>query len=571
MKNLLLLSIGIFCCLISVSQWTNINSPTDLQISGVSFVSNDIGYIGGSEGIIYKTEDGGENWTPQVSGITANIFSMTFTDEMNGHAAAGDGTGYILRTTDGGENWTSQSFATSDYLLEIIFTNSTTGYCVGYDGTILKTIDQGETWTAPDQSFSGNIRSIYFTNDTTGYAVSEADVIYKTIDAGETWSTHDSGTSSILLAIFFADEMNGFAAGGSGALVRTEDAGETWSVSESSTNQFLQCGIFTNSEVGYAFGGFGVIINTDDGGETWTEQYAGDFSAQYGWYGVNFINNTGYAVGYEGNIVSTSCVPSTGTDTQLACDSLSWIDGNVYYESNNSATYSLINTEGCDSIVTLDLTISQSTFATDQITACDEYTWIDGVNYTNSNNTAQFILTNAAECDSVITLDLTIQSVDVAVTDNSPTLVADMDNAVYQWVDCDDNYAVIPNETNQSFTATSTGNYAVIVTVGECSDTSSCFSVVVTNIEASVANQFILNPYPNPFESEISISYQLTGSESFATLSLMNTLGELIYSLGVNGSSSVEVVDLSYLAAGMYILRISGAKETLTSTIIKNN
>ncbi len=40
-------------------------------------------------------------------------------------------------------------------------------------------------------------------------------------------------------------------------------------------------------------------------------------------------------------------------DTQTACDSLTWIDGNTYTSSNNTATYILTNAVGCDSIVTL--------------------------------------------------------------------------------------------------------------------------------------------------------------------------------------------------------------------------
>ena len=45
---------------------------------------------------------------------------------------------------------------------------------------------------------------------------------------------------------------------------------------------------------------------------------------------------------------------------------------------------------GCDSIVTLDLTISNSVSGTDTQTACGSYTWIDGNTYTASNNTATF-------------------------------------------------------------------------------------------------------------------------------------------------------------------------------------
>ena len=99
-----------------------------------------------------------------------------------------------------------------------------------------------------------------------------------------------------------------------------------------------------------------------------------------------------------------------GTDIITACDSLVWIDGNTYFANNNTATDTLVNSVGCDSIVTLNLTILNTTFGTDLITACDSYTWIDGVTYTTNNNTATDTLTNASGCDSVVTLDLTILS-----------------------------------------------------------------------------------------------------------------------------------------------------------------
>ena len=100
----------------------------------------------------------------------------------------------------------------------------------------------------------------------------------------------------------------------------------------------------------------------------------------------------------------------TGTDTQTACESFTWIDGNTYTSSNNSATHNIVggSANGCDSIVTLNLTINYSNTGTDVITACDSYTWIDGMTYTASNNTATHTLTNAVNCDSVVTLDLTI-------------------------------------------------------------------------------------------------------------------------------------------------------------------
>ena len=101
---------------------------------------------------------------------------------------------------------------------------------------------------------------------------------------------------------------------------------------------------------------------------------------------------------------------SSVTDLIEACDSYTWIDGNTYTSSNNTATHTLINSVGCDSIISLDLTINESSTGTDTQTAVDSYTWIDGITYTMSNNTATYILTNNNNCDSVVFLNLTIKN-----------------------------------------------------------------------------------------------------------------------------------------------------------------
>ncbi len=110
---------------------------------------------------------------------------------------------------------------------------------------------------------------------------------------------------------------------------------------------------------------------------------------------------------------------STGTDVQTACDSYTWIDGVTYTSSTNTPTFTLTNAVGCDSVVTLNLTINNSTTGTDVQIACETFTWIDGVTYTSSTNTPTFTLTNAVGCDSIVTLNLTINDNIVDVTDVS--------------------------------------------------------------------------------------------------------------------------------------------------------
>ena len=172
-----------------------------------------------------------------------------------------------------------------------------------------------------------------------------------------------------------------------------------------------------------------------------------------------------------------------GTDVITACDSITWIDGNNYTSSTNIPTFTLTNAEGCDSVVTLDLTINNSTFGTDIITACDSATWIDGNTYNASTNIPTFTLTNAAGCDSIVTLNLTISPIDISVVQNPFTIVAMESGATYQWLDCNNGNAVISGETNQTYIPASSGNYAVVVSKNGCTDTSIC--VNFCNIEAN--------------------------------------------------------------------------------------
>ena len=111
------------------------------------------------------------------------------------------------------------------------------------------------------------------------------------------------------------------------------------------------------------------------------------------------------------NGVASSCVcsaVSSSTDVIVACDNYTWIDGNTYNLSNNTATYLFMNAAGCDSTVTLDLTINNSSYSSFNVTACDSYAW-NGNTYTSSG-AYTWTGTNAVGCDSTATLNLTINS-----------------------------------------------------------------------------------------------------------------------------------------------------------------
>jgi len=122
--------------------------------------------------------------------------------------------------------------------------------------------------------------------------------------------------------------------------------------------------------------------------------------------------------------------PSSSTETIVACGSYEW-KGTTYSSSTNNNIGGLIfgaptwtgtNAAGCDSIVTLNLTINQPSYFTETIVACGSYAWHDST-YTASTNTATWVGTNAAGCDSTVTLNLTIQNPSIAPTSITSSVV----------------------------------------------------------------------------------------------------------------------------------------------------
>ena len=110
------------------------------------------------------------------------------------------------------------------------------------------------------------------------------------------------------------------------------------------------------------------------------------------------------------NVLVSVNTSGTSTDIITSCNNYTWIDGVTYTTSNNSASITIPSSSGCDSVVYLDLTINYDSYQTDFQTSCNSYTWIDGVTYTSSTITPTFTLTNQNGCDSIISLNLTIYS-----------------------------------------------------------------------------------------------------------------------------------------------------------------
>jgi len=254
---------------------------------------------------------------------------------------------------------------------------------------------------------------------------------------------------------------------------------------------------------------------------------------------------------------------TTGTDVQSVCDSYTWIDGNTYITSNNNATHILTNSIGCDSLVTLNLTIN-ATAGIDIQSTCDSYIWIDGNTYYTSNNTATHTLINAAGCDSLVTLNLTINNPEVSLSISGIVITANDSTATYQWLDCNDSYSEIFGENNQSFTPTANGSYAVELINFGCVDTSGCVNITTVGIiENDFGSEFVV--FPNPTNGEFTID--MGNSFSIVSVNVTDLSGKTIHSHIFNDTNLINIsLDEP---AGVYLLILQSGESKALIRLVK--
>lgn len=142
---------------------------------------------------------------------------------------------------------------------------------------------------------------------------------------------------------------------------------------------------------------------------------------------------------------------------------------------------------------------------------------------------------------------------ELGVTLNGTTITADAAGQTYQWIDCATDQPIM-GETNQSYTPTVTGDYAVIVDNGICADTSACTLVDFTSLNE--LNNSLVNVYPNPSTGKINIDV-----EGEFELEVMSISGRVIETYNNVQSISIET-------PGTYLLRFNDGANTITKKVI---
>ncbi len=229
------------------------------------------------------------------------------------------------------------------------------------------------------------------------------------------------------------------------------------------------------------------------------------------------------------------------------------IQDGLPFVPNSTATYTVTGTDnnGCQSSDVVVVTVNNPTSATLNVTACDAYT-LNGQTYTASGTYSQ-LLSNSAGCDSTLTLNLTLNyapNQPNIYVQNQVNLSTDLvPGLTYQWITCSD-LTPISGQTAITYNPTSNGVYAVVVTNGCGSDTSLCTSITTIGLDDHLSSQILLYPNPNNGVFTLEMPQALIGQ----TIQIFDMAGRLIQEN--TAQEMKQLIELNDVATGSYWLRI---------------
>ncbi len=243
------------------------------------------------------------------------------------------------------------------------------------------------------------------------------------------------------------------------------------------------------------------------------------------------------------------------------CDPYTTPKGQVLTQSG---TYydTLINRRFCDSVITIHFTRYEPSYDTTDLFGCRSVLSVNGVDVFTTSGTYQTTLVNHNGCDSLVTMHVTVHNVTAGIQDDGTFLSATVPNATYRWLNCDNNLSVIPNETGQTFTPSVFGTYAVEITEMTCMDTSECLFFSGTGLNN--LQDIGVRIYPNPASAGITVQSDRELTEVW--ISLYTTTGVRVWT-EKHERFSQEHYDPT-LPAGVYFLRLESREGSYIQKLI---
>ncbi len=170
---------------------------------------------------------------------------------------------------------------------------------------------------------------------------------------------------------------------------------------------------------------------------------------------------------------------------------------------------------------------------------------------TVQNTTSGFYTGNyfdVSGCDSTVVFDVFVRNFAVSIVQTIDGLAAsnNASNPTYQWLDCS-TQQIVPGATSQIFMPPANGQYAVIVSDINCTDTSACFAINNIKVNVNLLAQSI-KLFPNPTTGLL----QLESPKPIEKVEVFDVTGRLMFSR----NNPKEKIDLTALPKGIYMVKL---------------
>lgn len=288
---------------IITAQWQMSNSYQTSYIDNISVVNSNVVWVADQlDKAVSISKDGGQSWIKNdyqtgsfVGAYTLGTFSAV-NDSVAyiiaaGLDAAGSANNGVFKTTNGGENWTklSGAFTAASFPNFVYFWNINEGVAIGdaYPNQyfeIYTTSNAGQTWDKVQDSNQANGNAEWGLNsgahlrvvNGTIYFTTSGGRIFKSADKGKNWTVINTpATSNNYLSFDFKNDNEGMVvfsntAEGEKFVYTTVNGGADWTQQTSGEYWFLrQIKYDASRNIYFSTSSFGLAYSSDNGA-TWT-------------------------------------------------------------------------------------------------------------------------------------------------------------------------------------------------------------------------------------------------------------------------------------------------------------
>ncbi len=254
------------------------------------------------------------------------------------------------------------------------------------------------------------------------------------------------------------------------------------------------------------------------------------------------------SIGCDSVITLMLTINNSTSDTVFHsnCDSYYWPQSGHSYTQSGMYHDTIINFQGCDSIIKLELTIYNSTDSIESVRSCNSFFWNrTNTTYNESGTYFDSLVTNNG-CDSIYELNLFIDTINLNVSQNGLILSSLENSANYQWLDCSNGMNAILGANSQSYTVTINGTYAVEVTQNSCVDTSNCITINSVGLNSISSHDFSV--FPNPTNGEVYI----IGRNDLVSVEVFTIEGRFLQEFMIESNDKFRI---DY-EAGVYLIKL---------------